>query len=86
MNQQDSFLAYIASKCFVLLTKSDKNLNQIAKKKICELIAKYSLERENRILKEGVRFFLNIIIHKQPKLQIVDYICWLINEALLSTD
>jgi hypothetical protein len=45
-------------------------------------MAKYSLTRERRILKEGLRFFVNILIHKRPKPFIINHLCWLAHEVL----
>ena len=45
-------------------------------------MAKFALTRERRILKEGLRFFVNLIIHKRPKPFIVDHLCWLTHEVL----
>lgn len=49
-------------------------------------MAKYSLTRERRILKEGLRFFVNIIIHKRPKTFIIDQLCWLMQEVLIGDE
>ncbi|CAD8106012.1 unnamed protein product [Paramecium primaurelia] len=82
MSQSDNFHAYIAAKSFVLISRMESSLSQVARKSICESVAKYSLTRERRILKEGLRFFVNIIIHKRPKAFIINHLCFLAHEVL----
>lgn len=53
---------------------------------ICSRISKNSLIRERRILKEGLRFFINIMIYKRQEKEIVNRLCWLINEGLRNKD
>lgn len=86
MSQKDNFHAYIAAKSFVLISRKESSLSQVARKSVCESIAKYSLLKERRILKEGLRFFVNIIIHKRPKAFIIDHLCYLTNEVLKGED
>ena len=60
----------------------EASLSKVAKRSVCESMAKYALTRERRILKEGLRFFVNIIIHKRPKPFIIDHLCWLTHKVL----
>lgn len=60
----------------------ESSLSQVARKSICDSVAKYSLTRERRIMKEGLRFFVNIIIHKRPKAFIITHLCYLAHEVL----
>jgi hypothetical protein len=82
MGQDDDFHAYIAAKSFVLISRMEASLSKVAKRSVCESMAKYALTRERRILKEGLRFFVNIIIHKRPKPFIIDHLCWLTHKVL----
>ncbi|KAM3134586.1 hypothetical protein pb186bvf_013228 [Paramecium bursaria] len=82
MSQNDNFHAYIAAKSFVLISRMESSLQQVARKSVCESMVMNCLKRERRILKEGLRFFVNIIIHKRPKAFIIDKLCQLIVEVL----
>lgn len=54
----------------------------LSEDEICSRISKISLIRERRILKEGLRYFINILVQKRSDTPIVDRLCWLINEGL----
>ncbi|EAR95231.2 hypothetical protein TTHERM_00378950 (macronuclear) [Tetrahymena thermophila SB210] len=86
LNRQDSFQIYLAFKCFTLLSRWEKNIDIITTDDICSRISKNSLIRERRILKEGLRFFINIMIYKRQEKEIVNRLCWLINEGLRNKD
>lgn len=67
LNQSDILLTYLASKCFVLLSHFEKNLKYIAIDAIFRKIAKTAFEKtfekDTRVLKEVMRYFLNLYIH-----------------------
>ena len=85
LSRTDSFQIYLSFKCFTLLSRWEKNIEIITTEDICIRISKNSLIRERRILKEGLRFFINILIYKRNDRDIVNRLCWLMNEGLLNS-
>lgn len=86
MEQNDSFYAYIAVKSLVLISRVESSLSKVVSRAVCKTVASYSVNREERILKEGLRFFVNILIHKRPKVSIIDMLCSLAHEVLQSSE
>jgi hypothetical protein len=82
MSQADDFHCYVAAKSFVLMSRVESSLNRIGKRSVCTRVVEYSINRDRRILKEGLRFFINILIHKRPKTYIIEMVCSLINQVL----
>lgn len=82
LNKIDAFLSYISCKCFVLLSRNEKNMKFICKKSIYDKIFNCSLEKDLRILKEGIRFLINLYIHGMRKKSILNYLCQLIEKGL----
>ncbi|EGR29575.1 hypothetical protein IMG5_153470 [Ichthyophthirius multifiliis] len=86
LNVSNNFQIYLSFKCFTLLSRFEKNIHAIVEDDICSMISKNALIRERRILKEGIRFFINIIIYNKFKNSIINRLCWLINEGLRNKD
>ena len=82
LNKIDAFLSYISCKCFVLLSRNEKNMDFICKRSIYEKIYRCSLEKDLRILKEGIRFLINLYIHGMRKKSILTNLCKLIDKGL----
>lgn len=82
LNKIDAFLSYISCKCFVLLSRNEKNMKFICKKSIYNKIFNCAMEKDLRILKEGIRFLINLYIHGMRKKSILNFLCLLIDKGL----
>ena len=58
----------------------------MAKKQIYVKISNCAHRRDLRILKEGIRYLLNLFIHGKRKKSILEYLCMLIDKGLESND
>ena len=59
----DQFNMYLALKCLVLLSRYEKNYDQISQETIFQKISNCINQKDQRITKELIRFYVNTFIH-----------------------